>query len=306
MHFPVLRDQALDGLRIRAGGIYVDGTVGGGGHAQGILERLENGTLVANDLDPTALARSKERLARDLGRIEFVHDDYKNLRRNLEARGISKIDGLLLDLGISSYQIDTPERGFSYMRDGPLDMRMNPGQTLTAYDVANCYSLSDLTRILRRYGEEKHARRIAEAIGRARRAGKISSTLELAKIISDAYPAKDRARRGHPAKRAFQAIRIEVNGELDGLGEFVRDIADMLNPGGRICAISFHSLEDRAMKRAFADLSADFIYDRRMPSGGYATERKLRIITKKPVLGSTEIDANERSRSAKLRIAERV
>lgn len=305
-HFPVLFNEVIEGLCIKPDGIYVDGTLGGGGHSEGILNRLTTGRLIANDLDLDAIENAKEKFADRLNKITFIHDDYKNLCERLDDLGIEKVDGILLDLGVSSYQIDTPERGFSYNKDAELDMRMNKEQKLSAFDVVNGYSEKELSKIFFEYGEERYARTIAAKIGKAREGKPIKTTLELADIIASAYPSKDRYKFGNPAKRSFQAIRIEVNNELDGLYDFIMKIALRLKVGGRMCVITFHSLEDRIVKRAFIELEKDCICDKKMPICVCNKRKEVEIITKKPILGEMEAEINKRSAGAKLRIIERV
>lgn len=305
-HFPVLLGAVIDGLDIKSDGIYVDGTLGGGGHSAKILEKLDCGKLIANDLDIDAIENAKEKFASQLDKIVFFHDDYKNLCENLTAIGISEVDGILLDLGVSSYQIDSPERGFSYMKDAKLDMRMNREQKVSAYEVVNEYSEEELSRILFEYGEERYARRIAGAIVRERQENKIETTLQLASIAAKAYPAKERYKFGNPAKRTFQAVRIEVNGELDGLYDFIYKAALRLKKGGRMCVITFHSLEDRIVKRAFIELEKDCVCDKRLPVCVCNKRKEVEILTKKPILGSEESEINKRSESAKLRIIKRI
>ena len=255
-HIPVMLNECLEGLNIKADGTYVDGTVGGAGHSIEIVKRLsENGRLICVDKDEDALKAAGERLAPYKDRVTFIHDDYKNLVNELDSIGVGKVDGILLDLGVSSYQLDNAERGFSYMKDAPLDMRMDRSQRISAHEVVNGYTESELARILFDYGEEKLARQIARNIVRARSEKPIETTLELAKIVEDTYPAKTRWKFGHPAKRTFQAIRIEVNDELSSLGEAVTAMARRLEKGGRMAVITFHSLEDRIVKSAFKDLS---------------------------------------------------
>lgn len=305
-HFPVLYDAVIEGLDVKPDGIYVDGTLGGGGHSAGILERLTTGRLIANDLDTAAIENAKQRFATKLDKITFFHDDYKNLAENLDEIGVDEVDGILLDLGVSSYQLDNAERGFSYMKNAKLDMRMNPEQKISAYEVINEYSEDELSKILFEYGEERYARRIASSIVKQREISPIETTLQLADIAAKAYPAKDRYKFGNPAKRTFQAVRIEVNGELSGLYDFIYKIALRLKKGGRMCVITFHSLEDRIVKRAFVELEKDCVCDKRLPVCVCGKRREVEILTKKPILGSTESDVNKRSESAKLRIVKRV
>ena len=304
---PVLYDDVIEGLQIKPDGVYFDGTLGGGGHALGILERLgQNGRLIANDKDAAALENAKKKLAGHAGKITYLHDDYKNALQHLDELGIDKLDGALLDLGVSSYQIDTAERGFSYVKDALLDMRMDEEQTLSALTVVNEYSEKELLRVLYDYGEEPNARSIVRKIVDARKVKPIESTLELANLVAAAYPPKERYKHGNPAKRTFQAIRIEVNDELRGLEEFVTDLALRLKVGGRLCIITFHSLEDRIVKRAFVELEKDCVCDKKLPVCVCNKRQEIKIITKKPILGEKEAEQNKRAESAKLRIAERI
>ena len=230
-HFSVLYQDTLDGLDIKPNGIYVDGTLGGAGHSLGILEKLTDGRLIANDLDEAAIANAKERLKDHLDKVTFVKDDYKNIIEHLDELGYEKVDGILLDLGVSSYQIDTAERGFSYIKEARLDMRMNQEQKLSAYEVVNEYSEKELVQLLFEYGEEKNSRQIARKIVREREKKPIETTTELAELVASCYPAKERYKGGNPAKRTFQAIRIEVNNELSGLYEFIYNVALRLKEG---------------------------------------------------------------------------
>ena len=305
-HFPVLYKEVIAGLNINPNGIYVDGTLGGGGHSKGILEHLENGKLIANDLDAVAIENAKEKLSSYLDKITFINDDYKNLNKNLDLLGIDQIDGVLLDLGVSSYQLDTPERGFSYVKDARLDMRMNENQKLSAYEVVNEYSEKRLSEILVEYGEERYARKIASRIVSKRNEKPISNTKELADLVALCYPPNDRYKYGNPAKRTFQAIRIEVNNELNGLYDFIIKIALRLKKDGRMCVITFHSLEDRIVKHAFAELEKDCVCDKKMPICVCNKRKEVEILTTKPILGSIESEINKRSESAKLRIIKRI
>ncbi len=305
-HFPVLYKEVIAGLNINPNGIYVDGTLGGGGHSKGILEHLENGKLIANDLDAVAIENAKEKLSSYLDKITFINDDYKNLNKNLDLLGIDQIDGVLLDLGVSSYQLDTPERGFSYVKDARLDMRMNENQKLSAYEVVNEYSEKRLSEILFEYGEERYARKIASRIVSKRNEKPISNTKELADLVALCYPPNDRYKYGNPAKRTFQAIRIEVNNELNGLYDFIIKIALRLKKDGRMCVITFHSLEDRIVKHAFAELEKDCVCDKKMPICVCNKRKEVEILTTKPILGSIESEINKRSESAKLRIIKRI
>lgn len=307
-HIPVMLDECLEGLNIKADGIYVDGTVGGAGHSIEIVKRLsENGRLICVDKDEDALKAAGERLAPFGDRVTFIHDDYKNLVAELDSIGVGKVDGILLDLGVSSYQLDNAERGFSYMKDAPLDMRMDRSQRISAYEVVNGYSESELARILFDYGEEKLARQIARNIVRARAEKPIETTLELAKIVEDTYPAKTRWKFGHPAKRTFQAIRIEVNDELSSLGEAVTQMARRLEKGGRMAVITFHSLEDRIVKSAFKELSLACTCPPDFPVCVCGKVQEVELVNKKPIVASEgELEKNSRSQSAKLRVIEKL
>ena len=307
-HIPVMLDECLEGLNIKADGIYVDGTVGGAGHSSEIVKRLSgNGRLICVDKDEDALKAAGERLAPYSDRVTFIHDDYKNLVAELNSIGVGKVDGILLDLGVSSYQLDNAERGFSYMKDAPLDMRMDRSQRISAYEVVNGYSESELARILFDYGEEKLARQIARNIVRARAEKPIETTLELAKIVEDTYPAKTRWKFGHPAKRTFQAIRIEVNDELSTLGEAVTQMARRLEKGGRMAVITFHSLEDRIVKSAFKELSLACTCPPDFPVCVCGKVQEVELVNKKPIVASEgELEKNSRSQSAKLRVIEKL
>lgn len=307
-HIPVMLDECLEGLNIKADGIYVDGTVGGAGHSIEIVKRLSgNGRLICVDKDEDALKAAGERLAPYSDRVTFIHDDYKNLVAELDSIGVGKVDGILLDLGVSSYQLDNAERGFSYMKDAPLDMRMDRSQRISAYEVVNGYSESELARILFDYGEEKLARQIARNIVRARAEKPIEMTLELAKIVEYTYPAKTRWKFGHPAKRTFQAIRIEVNDELSSLGEAVTQMARRLEKGGRMAVITFHSLEDRIVKSAFKELSLACTCPPDFPVCVCGKVQEVELVNKKPIVASEgELEKNSRSQSAKLRVIEKL
>ena len=307
-HIPVMLDECLEGLNIKADGIYVDGTVGGAGHSIEIVKRLSgNGRLICVDKDEDALKAAGERLAPYSDRVTFIHDDYKNLVAELDSIGVGKVDGILLDLGVSSYQLDNAERGFSYMKDAPLDMRMDRSQRISAYEVVNGYSESELARILFDYGEEKLARQIARNIVRARAEKPIETTLELAKIVEDTYPAKTRWKFGHPAKRTFQAIRIEVNDELSSLGEAVTQMARRLEKGGRMAVITFHSLEARIVKSAYKELSLACTSPPDYPLCVCDKVQEVELVNKKPIVASEgELEKNSRSQSAKLRVIEKL
>lgn len=307
-HIPVMLNECLEGLNIKADGTYVDGTVGGAGHSIEIVKRLsENGRLICVDKDEDALKAAGERLAPYKDRVTFIHDDYKNLVNELDSIGVGKVDGILIDLGVSSYQLDNAERGFSYMKDAPLDMRMDRSQRISAHEVVNGYTESELARILFDYGEEKLARQIARNIVRARSEKPIETTLELAKIVEDTYPAKTRWKFGHPAKRTFQAIRIEVNDELSSLGEAVTAMARRLEKGGRMAVITFHSLEDRIVKSAFKELSLACTCPPDFPVCVCGKVQEVELVNKKPITASEEeLENNSRSQSAKLRVIEKL
>ena len=305
-HIPVMLSEAVEGLSVKPGGVYVDATLGGGGHSAKILSELGEGRLIAFDLDEWALNNARKRFAGE-ERITLVNDNFKRIPEVLTDMGIDKIDGAIFDLGISSPQIDTPERGFSYMHDAPLDMRMDLNATKNAYDVVNGYSEEALTGVFREYGEEKAAYRIAEDIVRTRKVKPIESTFELVKIIERHYPANPRKRSGHPAKRVFQALRIEVNDELDGLSQAIEKTTLRLKPGGRIAVITFHSLEDRIVKNVFKELEKDCTCPKNFPVCVCGKRKEIEVLTKKPITaGEEELIKNPRAASAKLRIAERV
>ncbi|MBQ6389360.1 MAG: 16S rRNA (cytosine(1402)-N(4))-methyltransferase RsmH [Mogibacterium sp.] len=306
-HVPVLFDEVMESLNIQPDGIYVDGTVGGGGHSSGICSRLSaKGTLIAVDRDTAALEAASARLADYECTRKFIHANYSDTEAIAEAAG-SKVNGILLDLGVSSFQLDNAERGFSYMHDAPMDMRMNEDDVLTAYDVVNGYSEKELTRIIREYGEEKWATRIAQFIVNARAASPIRSTGELTEIIKAAIPAKARRTGPHPAKRTFQAIRIEVNDELGHLREAVEKLPDLLNSGGRIAIITFHSLEDRIVKTEFERRLNPCTCPKEFPVCVCGKVADVRKVTRKPLIPSEEeIGNNPRARSAKLRVLEKI
>ncbi len=306
-HRSVLLDECIEGLNIRPDGIYIDGTAGGAGHSSEIAKRLVSGKLIAIDQDESAVAAAGERLSAFGERAQVVRSNFFEVARVCESLGIEKIDGLLLDLGVSSYQLDTADRGFSYMADAPLDMRMDKRASLTAYEVVNTYGFEGLKKILYEYGEERYSAAIASAIVKARESAPIESTLELADIIKYAIPAQAREGGHHPAKRSFQAIRIEVNGELDVIEPALRAAAGLLRKGGRIAVITFHSLEDRIVKRTFASLAEGCICPKSLPVCVCGNKPTLRLVNKKVILPSAkELAENPRSRSAKLRIAEKL
>lgn len=303
-HKSVLLNECLDGLAIKPDGIYVDGTLGGAGHSKEIVKRLKNGRLIATDKDNEALAVSRERLKEYEDKVTLVHSDYKCITQVLDELGVDKVDGILLDLGVSSYQLDNRERGFSYMGDTPLDMRMDSTQSLSAKEVVNEYSQERLAKLLWEYGEEKFSRKIAANIVAAR---PLQTTAQLAKIIEDSIPAAVRWKGGNPCKRVFQAIRIEVNEELDGLGEAITAMTRRLRKGGRICVITFHSLEDRIVKNAFNELAKDCVCPPHLPICTCNKIQEIRLINKKPITATQEeLSDNSRASSAKLRIAEKI
>lgn len=307
-HKPVLFEECMGGLAIRPDGIYVDGTAGGGNHSFGIASRLgEGGRLIAIDQDADAIRAAGEKLKPFSDRVTVVRSNFGQIADVCRMLGIEKIDGLLLDLGVSSYQLDTAERGFSYQADAPLDMRMDSRNPLTAYDVVNGYTEQQLRRIFFDYGEERFSARIASAILRHREQAPIRTTGELVRIIKEAIPAGARDGGHHPAKRTFQAIRIEVNAELDVIEPALRAAVAMLNPGGRAAVITFHSLEDRIVKQTFADLATGCTCPKSLPVCVCGRRPVVRLVNRKPILpGEAELAENPRSRSAKLRIAEKL
>lgn len=306
-HTTVLLHEAVEGLSIKPEGIYVDCTLGGGGHSKEIAKRLsENGRLICFDQDMTAIEAAKDTLHDYLDRVTFVHANFSNIKEELNSLGIEAVDGILYDLGVSSPQLDTPERGFSYNHDAPLDMRMDTTASLTAFEVVNEWSFHDLLRIFFRYGEEKFSKSIARKIEAARSHKPIETTAELAEIIKTGIPAAARRTGGHPAKRVFQAIRIAVNDELGAAETSLTDAIDLLKPTGRISVITFHSLEDRLCKTIFKEASSLPELPPNLPVIPEGLDVKLKLITRKPKLPTEEeIEANKRARSAKLRIAER-
>ena len=306
-HKPVLLEECMQGLLLKAGGVWFDGTVGGGGHSYEILKRTSpSGQLIATDLDENAIAAASARLSEFSGRFRIYKNNYKNYAAVLEEAGVAELDGVLLDFGVSSFQLDERERGFSYMQDAPLDMRMDASAPFTAEDAVNGYTEEELAKILKEYGEERFAKNIARNIAAARKKDRIRTTGELAKIVEESIPAKFR-QNGPCARKTFQAIRIEVNGELDGLEEAVKGLALRLKKGGRICILTFHSLEDRIVKNAFRDLATDCICDKSLPVCVCGKKKEVEIITHKPLTASAEeLQNNSRAKSAKLRIAERV
>lgn len=307
-HTSVLLNETIEGLKIKPDGIYVDGTLGGGGHSEKIAERLsENGRLIGIDQDEAAIVAAGERLERFGSKVVIVRNNYRNTKSVLKSMNIDRIDGMILDLGVSSYQLDTEERGFSYRYNAPLDMRMDLRQTLTARDIVNNYSETELFHIIRDYGEDKFAKNIAKHIARAREEKQIETTGELNEIIKAAIPAKMRAEGGHPSKRTYQAIRIECNKELEVLKESLDELIGILKPGGRLCIITFHSLEDRIVKTAFKKAENPCTCPPSFPVCICGKESQGKVITGKPVLpGAEELNVNTRSKSAKLRIFEKI
>ena len=306
-HRSVLLDEAVEALNIRPDGVYVDGTAGGGGHSFAIASRLENGLLIAIDQDENAIAAASARLAPLGARARVVRNNFSNLNDVLETCEIGEIDGLLLDLGVSSHQLDEAERGFAYQNDAPLDMRMDRRQSKSAYDVVNTYSEEELKRILFTYGEERFSGRIAAKIVAQREKKPIETTGELADLIRSAIPAAAREGGHHPAKRSFQAIRIEVNAELDVIVPAIESAVSHMRSGGRIAIITFHSLEDRIVKQAFARLASGCTCPKGLPICVCGKKPLVKVITKKPILpGDVELEENPRSRSAKLRVIEKL
>jgi len=304
-HVSVLLDECIESLNIREDKTYVDCTLGGTGHTQEILKKLKGGKLIGIDQDTDAL-KNAEILLKDYDNVILVHQNFENIKEIIIENAPAGVDGILMDLGVSSYQLDEGERGFSYMKDAPLDMRMNRDEDLSAYDVVNKYPEEEIYRIIRDYGEEKWAKRVAGFIRKARDEKPIETTLELVGLIKAAIPAKARREGPHPAKRTFQAIRIEVNRELSILRQTILDAVDGLNPGGRLAIITFHSLEDRIVKTTYKELENPCNCPKNLPCicGKVAT---VKILTKKPILPTDEeIEINPRSRSAKLRVLEKL
>lgn len=301
-HKPVLLNEVINGLNIKPNGIYIDGTLGGAGHSLEILKKIEKGFLIGIDRDEEALRAAKQKLF-NYKNVKYIHGNHDNIKEILEELEISGVDGILLDLGVSSYQLDEKTRGFSYMSNNRLDMRMDKTQELDAEKIINTYSEENLAKIFYEYGEEKFSRRIAKNICEARKKEKISTTFELVKIIENSVPVKG---DGHPAKRTFQALRIEVNNEIKPLYECINNSIDCLNPGGRLCVITFHSLEDRAVKEAFVQAQGVCTCPPGLPYCMCGKKEKGKIITKKPIIPTeSEQQENSRSKSAKLRIFEK-
>ena len=305
-HKPVLLDACIQALNIRPDGIYVDGTLGRAGHSMEIARRLTTGRLICIDRDQAAIDAARVRLAPWLDRVTLVRNNFSELGEILSGAGVSGADGMLFDLGVSSPQLDDASRGFSYMQDAPLDMRMDTAAPLTAYEVVNTWSQEELRRILYEYGEERYAPAIAKAIVRARETAPVNTTLELVEIIRGAMPPAALREKQHPAKRSFQAIRIAVNGELDALPPMLEAAVDGLNPGGRLAVITFHSLEDRIVKRTLADLAKGCTCPPDFPVCVCGRKPRVRLVNRKPVTADgAELADNPRARSAKLRVAEK-
>lgn len=305
-HVSVLLEETLDGLNIKPDGLYMDGTLGGGGHSFHIAERLTSGHLYGIDQDADAIQAASERLACYGDKVTIIRDNYVNGVSRLKEIGVTGLDGIMLDLGVSSYQLDTAERGFTYKEDAPLDMRMDNRQSLTAKEIVNTYSETELFRIIRDYGEDNFAKNIAKHICIARQDKEIETTFELNEIIKAAIPAKIRAKGGHPSKRTFQAIRIECNKELDVLKNSIEEMVDFLNPGGRLAIITFQSLEDRIVKKAFASLQNPCTCPPNIPMCVCGKKSKGNCVNRKPILPTEEeIEINKRSKSAKLRVFEK-
>ena len=307
-HRSVLLDECIESLNIKPNGIYVDGTAGGGGHSLEIVKRLtDGGRLIAIDRDDAAIAAATQRLSDYLDRVTFVRNNFSSAADVCRELGVEKIDGILLDLGVSSYQLDTAERGFSHNNDAPLDMRMDRRGELDAYTVINTYSFEELKRVIWEYGEERFAPKIASAIVKRRETSPIVSTGELVDVIKSAIPAAAREGGHHPAKRTFQAIRIEVNGELDAIAPAIKKASGIMAEGGRIVIITFHSLEDRIVKQTYADMASGCTCPKNLPICVCGKRPEVKVLTKKPILPSArELEENPRSRSAKLRVCEKL
>lgn len=309
VHIPVLFEEIIENLNIRPNGIYVDATFGGGGHSSEILKKMGEGLLIGIDQDLDAIANAKKKFEKEIqeGRLKLVHGNFEQIEEHLQALGIEKIDGIIADLGVSSYQLDTGERGFSYQFEHKLDMRMNQSQDLSAYHVVNEYGEEELARIIKDYGEERWAKRIAAFIVKFRQQKRIETTFELVDIIKAAIPKEVRRDGSHPAKKTFQAIRIEVNAELDRIERFINSSVNALNTGGRIEIITFHSLEDRIVKNAFKNLLGRCTCPKEFPVCVCNSKGMIKLVNNKPIVaGERELAHNNRSRSAKLRIAQRI
>ncbi len=307
-HIPIMLAEILEHLGLRPGGIYVDCTLGGGGHSSEIVKRIQpGGRLIGIDQDPEALVAAGKKLTGYAAGVTLVHNNFYRVKEVLAELDIPAVDGFLFDIGVSSHQLDEAGRGFSYMQDAPLDMRMNPQDKTTAADLVNGLAEVELTRIIREYGEERWAKRIAEFIGRQRQIKPVVSTGELVAVIKKAIPAGARREGPHPAKRTFQALRIAVNDELNRFAGALRDAVDLLQPGGRVCVITFHSLEDRIAKETFRELAGRCMCPPELPVCRCEYKPRVKVITNKPIIPTAaEIDANPRARSAKLRVAQKV
>jgi 16S rRNA (cytosine1402-N4)-methyltransferase len=306
-HVSVLYEETLKLLNLKDGGVWVDGTLGGGGHSYGILSRINSGTLVGIDQDEDAIKAAETRLSEFGGRVIFVNRNFSHIKEILQELNIDGIDGAVLDLGVSSYQLDNAGRGFSYMHNSKLDMRMDKSGSLDAFKVVNEYTKDELTKIFFDYGEEKWSKRIAEFIVQKRKIKPIETTFELVDVIKAAVPKGAREEGSHPAKRVFQAVRIEVNGELRILKQALCDFTEVLKPGGRIAVITFHSLEDRIVKKTFKELADGCTCPRDFPVCVCGKKPEIKIITNKPIIpGGKEMEENTRSKSAKLRAAEKI
>ena len=306
-HIPIMLDDVIKGLKIKENGIYVDGTLGGAGHSSEIVKRLSTGKLIGIDQDHDALKKAGEVLSPYKDNVILVHNNYENIDKVLDELDIEKVDGILLDIGVSSYQLDEGSRGFSYHQDAKLDMRMDTTKDFSAWNVVNEYSEKDLEDIIWRYGEDTWAKRIADFIVEERSKKTIDTTLELVEVIKKAIPKKVRMEGGHPARQTFQAIRIEVNRELDVLINSIEKMVGLLNPGGRLAIITFHSLEDRIVKDTYRELFKECICPPELPICTCDKKREVKIITRKPIVADgDELEYNSRARSAKLRIVEKI
>lgn len=305
-HYSVMLNETVEGLNVKPDGVYVDGTLGGGGHAEKVLSMLSDaGRYIGIDQDNTALTFASKRLERFGNKFTAVKSNYEAMKSVVNSLGYEKVDGIVIDLGVSSYQLDTKERGFSYKLEAPLDMRMDTDKSLTAKEIVNTYSEMELFRIIRDYGEDGFAKNIAKHIVKAREVKEIETTTELAEIIKNAIPAKMRQGKGHPAKQTFQALRIELNRELDVLKNTLDDMVELLNPGGRLCIITFHSLEDRIVKSAFKKYENPCTCPPSFPVCVCGAKSRGQVLTRKPIVPSgKELEENNRSKSAKLRIFE--
>ena len=305
-HKSVLLDECIEGLNIRPDGVYVDGTLGRAGHSREIAKRLTTGRLICIDRDMAAIEAAQTRLADWMDRVTLIHSNFSELGEVLKEAGITGVDGMLFDLGVSSPQLDDASRGFSYMQDAPLDMRMDVSAPLTAYEVVNTWSFEELRRILTEYGEERYSSRIAKAIVTVRETAPIETTLQLVEVIKSAMPSAALREKQHPAKRSFQAIHIAVNGELDALPPMLSAAVEALNPGGRLAVITFHSLEDRIVKQTMKELATGCTCPPNFPVCVCGNKPKIRLVSRKPIVsGETELEENPRARSAKLRVAEK-